>query len=364
MYLYLLLYLVIGILILCMLRRQIRFESTVWRIFSLKTDLYRFSYAKLHFYPQIRYLCRMEKFEVHILGCGSALPTLRHWPSCQLINLREKLFMIDCGEGAQVQYRRSRQKFSRLSHIFISHLHGDHIFGLIGMLSTLALSGRTAPIHIYAHTELETLMRPWLDFFCKGITFDVVFHPLPKRATEPQLIFEDRSVCVYALTLHHRVPSCGFIFREKALLPHIRRDMIDFLKIPYYAINTIKQGAGWTTPDGDFYPHERLVFPAEPARTYAYCSDTTFMPENVAFLKHTDVLYHEATFGTEYAARAKETMHSTAAQAAEMARLAEAKRLVIGHFSSRYNDDTPLLDEAKAIFPNTLLAKEGLTISL
>lgn len=125
----------------------------------------------------------MEKFEVHILGCGSALPTLRHWPSSQIINLREKLFMIDCGEGTQVQFRRSRQKFSRLSHIFISHLHGDHIFGLIGLLSTLALSGRTAPMHIYAAAELEGLLRPQLDFFCKGITFDVEFHPYPAEPT-------------------------------------------------------------------------------------------------------------------------------------------------------------------------------------
>ena len=159
----------------------------------------------------------MEKFEVHILGCGSALPTLRHWPSSQIINLREKLFMIDCGEGTQVQFRRSRQKFSRLSHIFISHLHGDHIFGLIGLLSTLALSGRTAPMHIYAAAELEGLLRPQLDFFCKGITFDVEFHPLPRRADEPQLIYDDRSVSVYALSLRHRVPTCGFIFREQCI---------------------------------------------------------------------------------------------------------------------------------------------------
>lgn len=306
----------------------------------------------------------MEKFEVHILGCGSALPTLRHWPSSQIINLREKLFMIDCGEGTQVQFRRSRQKFSRLSHIFISHLHGDHIFGLIGLLSTLALSGRTAPMHIYAAAELEGLLRPQLDFFCKGITFDVEFHPLPRRADEPQLIYDDRSVSVYALSLRHRVPTCSFIFREKALLPHIRRDMIDFLKIPFYAINSIKQGEGWTTPDGDFYPHERLVFPAEPARTYAYFSDTSFMPQYAPFIQGIDLLYHEATFGREFMARARETQHSTAAEAAEMARLAQVKQLVIGHFSSRYEDEQVLLDEASAIFANTTLAKEGRCIQL
>lgn len=324
----------------------------------------KFIHANLRFYYWIDYLCGMEKFEVHILGCGSALPTLRHWPSSQIINLREKLFMIDCGEGTQVQFRRSRQKFSRLSHIFISHLHGDHIFGLIGLLSTLALSGRTAPMHIYAAAELEGLLRPQLDFFCKGITFDVEFHPLPRRADEPQLIYDDRSVSVYALSLRHRVPTCGFIFREKALLPHIRRDMIDFLKIPFYAINSIKQGEGWTTPDGDFYPHERLVFPAEPARTYAYFSDTSFMPQYAPFIQGIDLLYHEATFSREFMARARETQHSTAAEAAEMARLAQVKQLVIGHFSSRYEDEQVLLDEASAIFANTTLAKEGRCIQL
>ena len=149
-------------------------------------------------------------------------------------------------------------------------------------------------------------------------------------------------------TAYRRAAS---FFREKALLPHIRRDMIDFLKIPFYAINSIKQGEGWTTPDGDFYPHERLVFPAEPARTYAYFSDTSFMPQYAPFIRGIDLLYHEATFGREFMARARETQHSTAAEAAEMARLAQVKQLVIGHFSSRYEDEQELLDEASAILP-------------
>ena len=312
---------------------------------------YNFSYVYLYF-------CGMEKFEVHILGCGSAKPTLRHHPSAQLVNLREKLYLIDCGEGTQVQFQRARQSFSRLNHIFLSHLHGDHIFGLIGLLSTLSLSGRTQPMHIYAHEELEGLMRPWLDFFCTGIAFDVVFHPLPKGGTSEK-VFEDRSLEVWTIPLRHRVPCCGFLFREKPLLPHIRRDMIDFLEIPYYEINNIKQGAGWTTSDGDFYPHERLVTPAAPARTYAYCSDTAYLPENADLLRDVDVLYHEATFGEELAARAVETCHSTARQAALLARSAGVKRLIIGHYSSRYQDERCLLDEARSEFPNTELAAEG-----
>ena len=303
----------------------------------------------------------MEKFDVHILGCGSALPTLRHLPSAQLINLREKLFMVDCGEGAQLAFRRSRQKFSRLSHIFISHLHGDHIFGLIGLLSTLSLAGRTAPIFIHAHEALEGLLRPQLDFFCKGIEYEVNILPLPQDG-KSHVVYEDRSVAVHSIPLHHRVPSCGFLFKEKPVLPHIRRDMIDFLHIPYYAINSIKEGAGWTTEEGEFYPNERLVMPADPARSYAYCSDTCYKPDIVPILQHTSVLYHEATFGKEYIRRAVETLHSTAEQAALIAKEAQVGRLVIGHFSSRYETEEGLLKEASAVFPNTSLAREGMVI--
>lgn len=305
----------------------------------------------------------MEKFEVHILGCGSALPTLRHSPSSQIVNIREKLYMIDCGEGAQVGFRRSRQRFSRLGHVFISHLHGDHIFGLIGLLSTLSLAGRTVPLHVYAHKELEELMQPWITFFCKGISYDVEFHALPE-SNESALIFEDRSVQVWTIPLLHRVPCCGFLFKEKPTLPHIRRDMIDYLDIPHYAINTIKQGAGYTTPDGRTYTHEQLTLPAAPARTYAYCSDTCYRPQNIPLLRGADLLYHEATFGSECLPRAIETRHSTAAQAAAMARDAEVKQLVIGHFSSRYDDETPLLLEAQKVFPHTVLAQEELTLNV
>lgn len=303
----------------------------------------------------------MEKFDVHILGCGSALPTLKHWPSAQLVNVREKLFMIDCGEGAQVQFRRSRQKFSRLSHIFISHLHGDHIFGLIGLLSTLSLAGRTLPMHIYAHAELESLLTPWLKFCCKGIAYEVVFHPLPTDGKQ-HLIYDDRSVEVLTIPLRHRVPSCGFLFREKAPLPHIRRDMIDYLEIPYYAINSIKQGADWTTPEGRVVSNAQLVFPAERGRSYAYCSDTCYQPQNVPLLKDVDLLYHEATFGKDNLPRAIETLHSTAEQAAQIALQANVGRLVIGHFSSRYDDEQVLLDEAQAVFPNTSLATDGMVV--
>lgn len=304
----------------------------------------------------------MEKFEVHILGCGSALPTTRHYPTSQVVNIREKLYMIDCGEGAQMQLRRSRLKFSRLNHIFISHLHGDHCFGIIGLISTFALLGRTATLHIHAHKELEKLMRPWLDFFCHGISFDVEIHPFSGKG--PEIIHEDRSVIVSTIPLKHRVPCCGFLFAEKKTPDHIIREMIDFYQIPTYELNRIKNGGDYTTPDGDIIPHDRLTIPSAAPRKYAYCSDTIYLPENTSLLQDVDLLFHEATFASDNEVRAKETFHTTARQAASFALEAKAKQLVIGHFSARYEDEGILLKEAKDIFPNTTLAKENLCINI
>ncbi len=299
----------------------------------------------------------MEKFEVHILGCGSALPTLRHHPASQVVNIHEKLIMIDCGEGAQLQMRRARLPFARLNHIFISHLHGDHCFGLPGLISTFGLLGRTAPLFIHAPQDLESLLRPLLDFHCKGTAFKVEF--LPFSTSAPSVIYDDRTMEITALPLRHRLPCCGFIIREKASLPHIRRDMIDFYGIPNYEIARIKLGGDWIREDGTVIPNSRLVKPALPPRSYAYISDTVFMPENAPHLHHIDLLYHEATFEEAETKRAVETFHATARQAGEMAQMAEVKKLIIGHFSSRYNDEKVLLNEARSIFPNTEAAQEG-----
>ena len=299
----------------------------------------------------------MEKFEVHILGCGSAKPTTRHNATSQVIDLRDKLFMIDCGEGTQTQYRRAGLSFARLNHIFISHLHGDHCFGLIGLISTFGLLGRTATLHIHAFPELEELLRPQLDFFCQGMPYEVEFHPFPHGCTD--IIYDDRSVSVQAFPLSHRVPCCGFVFQEKPTAAHIKREMIDFYNIPFSQINRIKNGEDYITEEGKVIPNSRLTTPAAPPRKYAYCSDTRFNPNNVQYIKDADLLFHEATFAEDRLARAKETHHSTARQAAEMARLSQAKRLVIGHYSARYTDERILLDEAREVFPDTLLAEEG-----
>jgi ribonuclease Z len=304
----------------------------------------------------------MEKFEVNILGCGSALPTTRHFSSSQVVNIREKLFMIDCGEGAQMQLRRSKLKFTRLNHIFISHLHGDHVFGLMGLISTFGLLGRTAKLHIYAHEELERLLQPHLDFFCKGMSYDVVFHSIDPNKAET--IYEDRSVTVSSIPLRHRIPTCGFLFKEKKTPDHIIRDMIDFYQIPVSELNHIKNGGDYTTPEGKTIPHNRLTTPAAAPRSYAYCSDTICQRNIIPLIEGANLLFHEATFAHADLARAKETFHTTATQAAEIACEAKVKQLLIGHFSARYEDESILLKEARSIFPDTILAKENLRINL
>ena len=304
----------------------------------------------------------MEKFELHVLGCGSALPTTRHFPTSQIVNVRDKLFMIACGEGAQLQFRISRLKFSRLNHIFISHLHGDHCFGLLGLISTLNLLGRTAELHIHSPKGLEDLMIPMLDFFNRQMTYRVLFHEFGTK--EAAVVYEDRSLTVTTIPLRHRMPCCGFLFAEKPGPNHILRDMIDFYQVPVYELNRIKNGADYVTPEGEVIPNARLTRPSAAPRRYAYCSDTIYLPSVTEQIKGVDLLFHEATFAEDAAPRAKETFHTTASQAARIARDAEVKKLLIGHFSARYDDEQVLLDEARAVFPNTQLAKETLCISV
>lgn len=304
----------------------------------------------------------MEKFEVHILGCGSALPTTRHLATSQVINIREKLFMIDCGEGAQVQLRKSRLKFSRLNHIFISHLHGDHCFGLMGLISTFGMLERTANLHIHCHADLQRILEPQIEFFCKGMPYNVVFELF--NPGEQAVIYDDRSVSVETIPLRHRVPCCGFLFREKPTPNHIRRDMIDFYQIPTYLINRIKNGEDYVLEDGTVIPNARLTIPSDSPRSYAYCSDTCYLPRICEQIKGCDLLFHEATFAAADAKRAKETFHTTAPQAAEIAKAAQVKKLVIGHYSARYEDESILLKEASEVFPQTILAQENLRIEL
>ena len=298
----------------------------------------------------------MEPFKIHILGCGSALPTLHHYASAQIVELRGKQFMIDCGEGTQMQLRRSRIRFTKLSAVFITHLHGDHCFGLIGMISTFGLLGRTAKLDVYAPAALESMLQAQMQLFCHSFDFEVAFHAVD--TSKQQVVYEDRSLTVESIPLDHRIPCCGYLFKEKATLPHIKRDMIDFYQIPTSQINNIKAGADWTTADGEVVANSRLVEAAEAPRSYAYCSDTRYIPTLHERIKGVTALYHESTYGEDNLQRAEKYFHSTARQAAMVARDAQAGQLLLGHFSSRYEDENVLLQEAKEVFENTYLCDE------
>lgn len=300
----------------------------------------------------------MEKFDIHILGCGSATPTTRHHPSSQIVAFREKLFMIDCGEGTQLQLRHYKLTFARLSHIFISHLHGDHCFGLIGLISTLALLGRNSDITIHAQADLEKLLRPLLDYFCRDIVFKVHIEAFDPTVSE--VIYEDKSLIVKTIPLQHRVPCAGFLFAEKQGEAHLRPDMIEFYNVPIKDRRQIKQGADFVTDEGKVIPNHMLAKPAAAARSYAYCSDTAYNERILPYIQGVDLLYHEATFADSELERAKKTGHSTARQAASIAQKAGAKKLMLGHFSARYKNNQELLNEAKEVFGNCILANEGL----
>ncbi len=304
----------------------------------------------------------MQPFRVHILGCGSALPTAHHNPSSQVVEIRGKYFMIDCGEGTQAQVRRSHINFSKLQAVFISHIHGDHVFGLMGMISTFGLQGRTAPLHVYAPEGYEALFHAEMQMFCSTIDYEVIFHPVDTSVR--QVIFEDRSLTVETIPLKHRMPCAGFLFKEKQGERHINPKALEFYNVPRSQINNLRAGLDWTSPEGEVIPNDRLTTPPDPVRSYAYCSDTRYMQSLGKDLSGVTMLYHEATYGEDMKDNAVKYMHSTAREAALTAKAAGAGKLLLGHYSQRYSDEKPLLNEAKQVFENTLLSNEGMTIDV
>ena len=301
-------------------------------------------------------------FDLNILGCGSAKPTTRHQPTSQILNVRGKYFLIDCGEGMQTQMQMMGLSMANIGHIFISHNHGDHVFGLPGLIGTMDLLGRTAELHIHGPQQVGELLDFLLRTYYADINYKVLFHPVDTR--QHALVYEDRSVTVHSIPLQHRLPTCGYLFREKPRLPHILREMIDAYQIPVSQINNIKAGASWTTEDGTVIPHERLTSPAAPPRSYAYCSDTVYLPGLKEIIRGVSLLYHEATYFHERALRAEQTQHTTALQAATLARDAQVGQLCIGHFSAAIKDENALLREAQSVFPETILANERLVLSI
>lgn len=296
------------------------------------------------------------KASLTILGCGSALPTRKNFPSSQLLEIRDKQFLIDCGEGTQIRMRQMGIKTNRLGHIFISHLHGDHCFGLIGLISSFGMLNRTADLHIHAQADLEKIMEVQLLYFCSDLPYNVIFHTINTRKHE--LIYEDRSVQVFSIPLKHRVPCCGFLFEEKPRDRHIIREMIDFYHIPTWRIPKIKQGEDFISEEGVIIHNTLLTTAPEPPKRFAYCSDTAYSEKIIPIIEGVDCLFHEATFMEEEMVRSKQTEHSTARQAGEIARKANVKKLIIGHYSARYIHQNELLKEAKDVFENTVLGED------
>jgi ribonuclease Z len=299
----------------------------------------------------------MEQTRLTILGCGSALPQKDYNHSSQILEMRNKQFMIDCGEGTQSRLRQYHVKTSCMNHIFISHLHGDHCFGIIGLISTLGMMGRAADIEIHSHPDLEKLLSPMVNYFCSEFHFKINFNSFSPYKSE--IIYEDKSLTVTTIPLKHRVPTCGFLFAEKQGERHIKREMAEAYEIPISFMKELKAGADFVTADGEIVPNKRLTSDPTPPKRYAYCSDTAYTEKLLPIIEGVDCLYHESTFLAEDSVRIKETLHSSAAQAATIAAKANVKQLILGHYSARYDNREPFLKEAKTIFENTFAAKDG-----
>src|ERR1035437_6957213 len=282
-----------------------------------------------------------------VLGSSSALPTSGRFPSAHVLNAHERLFLIDCGEGTQMQLRKGRIRFAKINHIFISHLHGDHVFGLYGLLSTFSLMGRENPIHLYAPADYDRILRSHLADFDINLSFEIDFVPL--SGNDQIKVLDDKYITVTSFPLKHRVPAFGFLFREKISDRKIIKDCIDKYQIPLVRIAAIKKGEDFITQDGTVIKNEQLTLPPSEPLSYAYCSDTKYFKRLAHFVKDVNVLYHEATFDMTKDDLAKMTGHSTTADAAKSALDANARTLIIGHFSSRYKDINPLVEEARTI---------------
>lgn len=301
-------------------------------------------------------------FSITILGSGAAIPTLKRNPSAHLLNLNERLFLIDCAEGTQLQLRKYKIHFQRISHIFISHLHGDHFYGLIGLLTSFHLLGRKEELHIYGHPILEIILNAQLEASGTTFIYPLHFHPLFSETYD--MIFQNENVTVHSFPVIHSVPTCGFLFKEKNNLRKIRKDVLNTITIPFPEMVKIKNGRDYTDPEGRVYKNEELTIDPPRPRSYAYCSDTVYSESFIPYIRDCDILYHEATFMQDKVEDAHEKMHSTAIEAATIALKARVKKLVIGHFSARYDELQPMLEEAKSVFPETYLAEDGAVFSI
>lgn len=308
----------------------------------------------------------MDCFNVTILGCGSAKPTLRHSPTAQVVNFRGNLFLVDCGEGVQVGLARNHVPVGKIGHILLSHLHGDHCLGLVGLISTLGLGQRTGEIVIHAQPDAERVFRPLFDYFCPDLSMTVTFQPYDPQRSE--VIYEDKSLLIRTIPLHHRVPTAGFLFQEKPRDRHLLIDRCEELGIPFAYYPGIKRGNDWADPEsGKTVPNDLLTSDPTPSKSYAFCSDTMYAESVVPIIQGCNLLYHEATYGDADAQKARQRGHSTAREAATIAQKAGARRLVIGHYSAQFmtnEQEQQLLTEAQEVFSDAVLGREGLCLDV
>jgi ribonuclease Z len=301
-------------------------------------------------------------FSLTILGSSSAIPTSKRYLTAHLVNHDERFFLIDCGEGTQNQLRRYKTKFTRINHIFISHLHGDHVFGLFGLLSSLSMMGRKSPLYIYSDPRLTELLTNHFNFFKETFSYLIIYKPFGSKKS--QIIYDDGKLEVITIPLKHRIACVGFQFREKPKLKNIKKEYIEFYNLGIKDIVSIKNGNDYLTKDGQVIKNEYLTTAPIPLKTYTYCTDTKALDSIIPLIENTDLLYHESTFLNEDFKLAKATYHSTPGQAADIAKKANVKKLLLGHFSSRYKDDSKFLKEAQEIFPNSFMAEDGMEIDL
>lgn len=292
-----------------------------------------------------------------ILGCYAATPRTFTNPTSQVLEIRNRLFLIDCGEGTQVQLRKNKIKFSKINHIFISHLHGDHFFGLVGLVSTFALLGRTTDLHIYGPKGIKEIINLQLRLSNSWTKYGLFFHELESKDSE--VVFEDDKVIVKTIPLNHRVYTNGFLFQEKIRERKLNMDAVQSYEIDKCYYQNIKNGKDITLEDGRLIENYKLTFDPVPPMSYAFCSDTVYNEAIIPIIKEVDVLYHESTFLDSEVALAGKTMHSTAKEAAIIALKANVKQLVLGHYSTRYESIELFKEQAKTIFPNILLADDG-----
>jgi ribonuclease Z len=299
----------------------------------------------------------MLAFSVTILGSSSATPTSDRNPTAQLVSHGDKLFLVDCGEGTQVSLRRMHIHFQRIKHVFISHLHGDHFYGLIGLISSMHLLGRTKSLHIFGPPGLKEIIDLQLQASLTTLVYPLEFHPT--QSDKPEIIFEDETISVSSFPMLHRIATTGFLFKEKSIERKMRKDRLEELRIPVYLIPRLKAGEDYTAKDGTVYTNESITEEPPSPRTYAFCSDTAYFEDIIPVVSGADLLYHETTFMNNRIANATDKFHSTTGQAATIALKAGVKKLLIGHYSARYDDLQPLLDEAREVFPNTDAATDG-----